>query len=680
MMLRMVQQAKGAAMAAASEAKAAASEAVREIQQAKEASDISRSRMLAAPQQVALEARQQRVAEFQLQPSNEACEEPEPEPEPEASLVGLFAAANCPRRQQPGYENVAGSKRWLEQKAVSSPRPFNVHVLPGDLVAYETKIFVRVASVPALHAAVAQRLGVDEDFRLWQLGSTQEMRLIDSLDQLGDALTIHLELSDLAQASRSLAAANGLIFAQMRESMAAYMEEMRQAGQEVTLSNWLVDERHGWMNDTGGVRSAEGVPVRALGSEVVKRLWVEEETWHSELANDERRWNQQEQGAEVDHKVYALSVFPSSSYVLAECATPVLVRVSSHDNSVQGLVASICRRLRLPEPRQSTVVLSIGNGDDVCGVVSSLKQLHSTAQMGGTTSYAQAGTPVQLWKQGTGPDTGSAIAASVVTTSSVVVASAPEQQRLLGQLQLAVTHPDVRRAASDQVVDVVFPASGSTTTPPHCFPSFVFSTHHSALFRDIRASHACRPESFFTPMMALVPIHNPAGSSGASFLTTADASLFFKTVSRAEFSTLARLLPALSRRLTAATSMRRHPGASAALAWSTGLDSQDPTQQQHQLAPGSGFSGSLSLLPRFMSLYTVSSGNGLLGSLTDTVDRLIVMSNALPPTTPCGNSFSYMSQYGGRQSLISDSIDRTQIYLILMSCVEYVSAPNPEVY
>ena len=151
---------------------------------------------------------------------------------------------------------------------------------------------------------------------------------------------------------------------------------------------------------------------------------------------------------------------------------------------------------------------------------------------------------------------------------------------------------DVRRASSHQVVDVSFPSEGSGSTPPHEYNSFVFGTHHTQLFTEIRRAHGVAPGAFFTPMMSIVTVPNP-GHSGAQFFTTADTAFFFKTVSRTEFGTLARLLPALSQRLAATAlevavatpTVRRHPGAAAALAWARGRQTEPPAPAARELAP-----------------------------------------------------------------------------------------------
>ena len=116
---------------------------------------------------------------------------------------------------------------------------------------------------------------------------------------------------------------------------------------------------------------------------------------------------------------------------------------------------------------------------------------------------------------------------------------------LQGQLQLAVTHPDIRRAQSSEPIEVAFPHEGSATTPPHEQAGFVFRTHQTELFAAVRSAQNIVPQQFFTPMMQLLSLPNP-GKSGASFYQTADGSFFFKSVTRPEFKFLESMLPELS--------------------------------------------------------------------------------------------------------------------------------------
>ena len=79
-------------------------------------------------------------------------------------------------------------------------RVFNMVVQQGLLLERDTRIFISAPTLRGLHEAVAERLGITEPFHIWMLavqptGSTagDELRLVESLDQLSDASTIHLE-------------------------------------------------------------------------------------------------------------------------------------------------------------------------------------------------------------------------------------------------------------------------------------------------------------------------------------------------------------------------------------------------------------------------------------------------------------------------------------------------------
>lgn len=292
--------------------------------------------------------------------------------------------------------------------------------------------------------------------------------------------------------------------------------------------------------DTGGERDENGVPLRAAGS-VVRDLWDQEAAWQEEKRKDQRALEAQSHGGELTRGSQA-----DMTFSLKVCrggvhaGGPEDVVVRSPDHTVSGLVVNICRRLKIPLEDGEELVLSIGNGD-MCRVVRSLDQLPQSC-------------PVQLWRAGSGPGASggrtnrSALAASEhfhATDAHTAAASA----RLQSQLQLAVTHPDIRRAINTHLVEKEFPQEGSTTTPPHEHDGFLFTTYMTDVFSQIRESHSIDPQQFFTPMMSLYSIANPGGKSGASFYTTADGSFFLKSVTRQEFAFLTKLMPELAHRL-----------------------------------------------------------------------------------------------------------------------------------
>ena len=415
-------------------------------------------------------------------------------------------------------------------------RVFNVTILPNPLLGIERdkRVYIAASDVESLHVALAERLEVTERFQVWQLDPLQpeggELRLVESLEQLGDAIKIHLELSDEAMSQRAIDEANKQVFDQIKADMADYMEG---AGPTARFDTWLKDST--WMRDTGGARDENGVPLRAAGS-VVKDLWEQEASWQAEKRKDREAFEAQTRtGPRGSHEAeITFSLKVCRGGVHAGGNEDILV--SSPDHTVGGLVAAICRRMKIPMAEGEELVLSIGNGD-MCRVVRSLDQLPQSC-------------PIQLWRSGSGPDdaggSSSTLIASAVNAAPDASASATALQ---SQLQLAVTHPDIRRAISATPIEIAFPKEGSGTTPPHEEVSFLFTTHQTELFAQIRANHGIDPQAFFVPMMSLLSLPNPGGKSGASFYVTADGSFFFKSVTRQEFLFLQRMLPELAQRL-----------------------------------------------------------------------------------------------------------------------------------
>ena len=165
-------------------------------------------------------------------------------------------------------------------------------VQQGLLLERDTRIFISAPTLRGLHEAVAERLGITEPFHIWMLavqptGSTagDELRLVESLDQLSDASTIHLELEDTAVAQRAIDAANQQLFEEIKTDMAEYMAR----GGSAKFETWLRESA--WMRDTGGPRDEAGVPKRAQGS-VVKDLWAEQAAWHAEKQRDAEKLRQ----------------------------------------------------------------------------------------------------------------------------------------------------------------------------------------------------------------------------------------------------------------------------------------------------------------------------------------------------------------------------------------------------
>jgi hypothetical protein len=439
---------------------------------------------------------------------------PQPEPEPEAE----------PNPDEPPQ------------------RVFNVVIMPGILIDRDRRVYVSASTLDGLHAALAERLEITEKFQIWQLDplhgdASGELRLVDSLDRLGDAIRVHLELSDEALSQRTIDAANAQVFDQIKADMASYMEG---AGPTAKFDTWLKDSV--WMRDTGGARDENGVPLRAAGS-VVRELWDQEAAWQEEKRKDREAFDAQSRSGALSRErqeaefTFALKVCRGG--VHAGGAEDVVV--SSPDRTVRGLVVNICRRLKIPLEDDEELVLSIGNGD-MCRVVRSLDQLPHSC-------------PVQLWRAGSGPDAaGGRASFSGTKLPSPVTAQLGDDAsaaagRLQSQLQLAVTHPDIRRALSSAAVEKHFPKEGSATTPPHEHDGFLFTTHMTDVFAQIRENQGIDPQLFFVPMMSLHAIPNPGGKSGASFYTTADGSFFFKSVTRQEFAFLSKILPELAQRL-----------------------------------------------------------------------------------------------------------------------------------
>ena len=448
---------------------------------------------------------------------------PVPEPEPEPELGQSPASALQPH------------------KTPDPQRVFDVLIMPGILIEREKRVYVSASTLDGFHIALADRLAIAERFQVWQLDplvghETGELRFVESLDCLADKVRIHLELSDEALSQRAIDATNAQVFEQIRADMASYMEG---AGPTARFDTWLKDST--WMKDTGGDRDENGVPLRAAGS-VVRTLWDQEAAWQDEKRKDQEALYAQSQGSEQLRArreadiTFSLKVCRGG--VHAGGTEEVIVR--SPDHTVRGLVMNICRRLKIPLEDGEELVLSIGNGD-MCRVVRSLDQLPQSC-------------PVQLWRAGSGPDAPNCRTSrsTLAITEHFHTADRPAvgaSARLQGQLQLAVTHPDVRRAMSAQPVEKQFPKDGSATTPPHEHDGFLFTTYMTDVFAQIRKRHGIDPQQFFAPMMSLHSIPNPGGKSGASFLTTADGSFFLKSVTRQEFLFLTKLLPQLDHRL-----------------------------------------------------------------------------------------------------------------------------------
>ena len=263
-------------------------------------------------------------------------------------------------------------------------RVFNVTVLPNPLLGIERdkRVYIAASDVESLHVALSERLEVTEGFQVWQLDPLQpeggELRRVESLEQLGDAIKIHLELSDEAMSQRAIDEANKQVFDQIKADMATYMEG---AGPTARFDTWLKDSV--WMRDTGGARDENGVPLRAAGS-VVKDLWEQEASWQAEKRKDLEAFEAQNRtGPRGSHEAeITFSLKVCRGGVHAGGNEDILV--SSPDHTVDGLVAAICRRMKIPIVEGDELVLSIGNGD-MCRVVRSLDQLQQTG-------------PVQLWR------------------------------------------------------------------------------------------------------------------------------------------------------------------------------------------------------------------------------------------------------------------------------------------
>lgn len=93
-----------------------------------------------------------------------------------------------------------------------------------------------------------------------------------------------------------------------------------------------------------------------------------------------------------------------------------------------------------------------------------------------------------------------------------------------------------------KVDTIVFPRSGSSKTPKHHYPKFIFKTYAPNIFHRFRElygiEHDAYKESFLLPLQGM---SNP-GASGSIFYTTQDDKFMIKTVQKNESRFLKKLL------------------------------------------------------------------------------------------------------------------------------------------
>jgi hypothetical protein len=218
-------------------------------------------------------------------PTAAATEDGEAAPPPVGMAAAGAAARAYQQQQRPPDQEVRQFSLQLEPSALVPQLRCDGYI----------QLFVSAGSVRGLHAAVAERLGMDgENFHLFlctdeqqsQDAGTGERVLISRLSQLGDKATLSLEMSDSAVAERSVAEANRSLHAQIRTSMGQWMQQHGDAAAagKAMMAAWARESE--WMRDTGGARDGEGVPLRAARSAVIQELWAEEAAWQGELARD----------------------------------------------------------------------------------------------------------------------------------------------------------------------------------------------------------------------------------------------------------------------------------------------------------------------------------------------------------------------------------------------------------